>query len=65
MLVLKLDLSDDHMSSRAVVDPPRHDLLVERLPSGESNIFQGDLEKAMCFGGVHKIVAKRVFLHLR
>ena len=64
MLVLKLDLSDDHMSSRAV-DPPRHDLLVERLPSGESNIFQGDLEKAMRFGGVHKIVGKRVFLHLR
>jgi hypothetical protein len=64
MLALKLDLSDDH-GSPGVVDPPSHDLLVERSPSSESNIFWGDLEKAGSFCRVQKIVEKWVFLHLR
>jgi hypothetical protein len=64
MLALKIDLSDDNTSSD-VVDLPSHDLLVERSLSSESDIFRDDLDKAMSFCWVQKIVAKRVFLHLR
>jgi hypothetical protein len=48
VLASKLDLSDDDMSSD-VVDPQSHDLLVERSPSSESNIFRSDLDRAMSF----------------
>ena len=64
MLALKLDLSDDHTSAD-VVDPSSRDLLVERSPSSESNFFRSDVDKSISFCWVQKIVAKRVFLHLR
>lgn len=64
MLALKLDLRDDHINSD-VVDPMSHDILVERLTSGDSSIFRDDLKKPMSFYEVQKIRAKGVFLHLR
>ena len=64
MLAIKLDLSDDHVSSD-VVDHLGHDLLVECLTDSNSSIFRGGLKKAMSFCEVRKIPAKRVFLQLR
>jgi hypothetical protein len=64
MIAIEFDLSDDHVNSD-VVDHLGHDLLVERLTDSDSSIFRGGLKKAMRFGMVRKILAKRVFLHLR
>lgn len=57
MLAIKLDISDDHVSSD-VVDHLGHDLLVERPTDGNSSIFRGGLKKAISFYETSKIPAK-------
>jgi hypothetical protein len=64
MLAIELDLRDDHVNSE-VVDHLSNDLLVERFSDSGSGIFRGDLKNTISFCEVRKILAKRVFLHLR
>lgn len=61
---MKLELSDDYLNSDAVERTGR-DLLVVRLPRGESGIFHADLNKALnCFGAT-KVLQSTAFFQPR